>query len=194
MENAPRERIVDAAVALFWQQGYHAVSTGMLCKTAGVSKSSLYYVFGAKAEVLAAALDAVWTRNSAEIASIYERDAPMTDRFRAHLAWFHDSQRQLKDRFGRALGTFDMALGVSIPEDVGRTISAHQEVHAAIVEGALYEIIGGRTEQREFASWTAQIATNAITGATVRARVSDDLRPLKALPETIFRLIERASA
>lgn len=51
-----RDRLLDAAAELFYREG---TGTGIdaLCKAAGVSKRSMYQLFGSKDEVLAAALE-----------------------------------------------------------------------------------------------------------------------------------------
>src|SRR3712207_5361934 len=51
-----RDRLLDAAAELFYREG---VSTGVeaLCRTAGVSKRSMYQLFASKDEVLAASLE-----------------------------------------------------------------------------------------------------------------------------------------
>ncbi|MEX2549015.1 MAG: TetR/AcrR family transcriptional regulator [Nitriliruptoraceae bacterium] len=48
---------LDAALELFWREGFRATSTRDLEATLGVNQSSLYHAFGSKAELLAAALD-----------------------------------------------------------------------------------------------------------------------------------------
>ncbi|BBB01837.1 putative TetR family transcriptional regulator [Actinacidiphila reveromycinica] len=52
---SPRDRLLDAAAELIYREG---VGTGIdaLCRAAGVSKRSMYQLFGSKDEVLAAAL------------------------------------------------------------------------------------------------------------------------------------------
>ncbi|MEV6497335.1 TetR/AcrR family transcriptional regulator [Streptomyces prunicolor] len=53
---SPRDRLLDAAAELFYRDG---VSLGVeaLCKSAGVSKRSMYHLFDSKDEVLAASLE-----------------------------------------------------------------------------------------------------------------------------------------
>ena len=50
-----RERLLDAAALLFYTVGVH-VGVDALCQAAGVSKKSMYQLFGSKDELLAAAL------------------------------------------------------------------------------------------------------------------------------------------
>jgi AcrR family transcriptional regulator len=53
---SPRDRLLDAAAALFYREGVGA-GTDALCKAAGVSKRSMYQLFTSKDEVLAAAME-----------------------------------------------------------------------------------------------------------------------------------------
>lgn len=52
----PRERLLDAAATLAYQQGV-GVGIEALCKAAGVSKRSMYQLFDSKGELLAASLE-----------------------------------------------------------------------------------------------------------------------------------------
>lgn len=52
-------KIVDAAMTLFQQAGYEAVSVREICEKAGVSRSSFYTVFSGKADILAYRLRSV---------------------------------------------------------------------------------------------------------------------------------------
>ncbi len=50
-----RDRLLDAAVRLFYQEGVH-VGVEALCRAAGVSKRSMYQLFGSKDELVAQSL------------------------------------------------------------------------------------------------------------------------------------------
>jgi AcrR family transcriptional regulator len=51
-----RDRLLDAAAGLFYRDGV-GIGVDALCKAAGVSKRSMYQLFGSKDEVLAASLE-----------------------------------------------------------------------------------------------------------------------------------------
>ncbi|MFD6138905.1 TetR/AcrR family transcriptional regulator [Promicromonospora sp. NPDC060271] len=53
---SPRERLLETAAALSYQQGV-GVGIETLCRTAGVSKRSMYQLFDSKDELLAASLE-----------------------------------------------------------------------------------------------------------------------------------------
>lgn len=56
-EHSTRDRIVHAAMTLFFEKGYGATSVADLLKTAGVNSGSLYHAFPGKQDVLLAVLD-----------------------------------------------------------------------------------------------------------------------------------------
>ncbi|MFJ9630715.1 TetR/AcrR family transcriptional regulator [Streptomyces sp. NPDC101175] len=53
---SPRDRLLDAAAELFYHDGV-SIGVEALCRTAGVSKRSMYQLFDSKDEVLAASLE-----------------------------------------------------------------------------------------------------------------------------------------
>ncbi|MFF3463633.1 TetR/AcrR family transcriptional regulator [Streptomyces sp. NPDC001984] len=53
---SPRERLLDAAAELFYRDGV-SIGVDALCRTAGVSKRSMYQLFESKDEMLAASLE-----------------------------------------------------------------------------------------------------------------------------------------
>ncbi|MET8245076.1 TetR/AcrR family transcriptional regulator [Streptomyces sp. NPDC005202] len=53
---SPRDRLLDAAADLFYRDGV-SIGVEALCRTAGVSKRSMYQLFDSKDEVLAASLE-----------------------------------------------------------------------------------------------------------------------------------------
>jgi AcrR family transcriptional regulator len=56
MTNPTRARLLDAAARLFYERGVN-VGVEELCRTAGVSKRSMYQLFDSKDEVVAASLE-----------------------------------------------------------------------------------------------------------------------------------------
>ncbi|MFK4103277.1 TetR/AcrR family transcriptional regulator [Streptomyces sp. NPDC019531] len=53
---SPRDRLLDAAAELFYHDGV-SIGVEALCRTAGVSKRSMYQLFASKDELLAASLE-----------------------------------------------------------------------------------------------------------------------------------------
>jgi len=64
-EVAPRDRLITAAVALFAQHGYDAVSTGNVATKAGLTQSMVHYHFGSKLKLWEAAIEHIMRKRGA---------------------------------------------------------------------------------------------------------------------------------
>lgn len=62
---APRDRLITAAVALFAQHGYDAVSTGNVAKKAGLTQSMVHYHFGNKLKLWEASIEHIMRKRGA---------------------------------------------------------------------------------------------------------------------------------
>lgn len=67
--SSARERLLDAASELFYQEGVHTVGIDRVIERAGVAKASLYNVFGSKDELVKAYLARRRASNSERISA-----------------------------------------------------------------------------------------------------------------------------
>ncbi|MFI8186658.1 TetR/AcrR family transcriptional regulator [Actinacidiphila glaucinigra] len=74
-----RERLLDAAAALFYREGVN-IGIEALCRAAGVSKRSMYQLFTSKDDVLAASLARAGSRYLSALLPTPEADLPPRDR------------------------------------------------------------------------------------------------------------------
>ncbi|WP_171114844.1 MULTISPECIES: TetR/AcrR family transcriptional regulator [Streptomyces] len=63
---SPRDRLLDAAAQLFYRDGV-SIGVEALCRTAGVSKRSMYQLFDSKDDMLAASLERQSPRYEAQL-------------------------------------------------------------------------------------------------------------------------------
>jgi AcrR family transcriptional regulator len=75
-----RERLLEAANELFYDEGVHTVGIDRVIERAGVAKASLYNTFGSKDELVRAYLEGRHARVSARIARYLERYSDPRDR------------------------------------------------------------------------------------------------------------------
>ena len=68
-----RERLLEAANELFYDEGVHTVGIDRVIERAGVAKASLYNTFGSKDELVRAYLETRHARVAARITSYLER-------------------------------------------------------------------------------------------------------------------------
>jgi TetR/AcrR family transcriptional regulator, transcriptional repressor for nem operon len=70
-----KERSLNAALAVFWRNGYEATSMADLCEAMGMSKSTLYAVFGDKHQLFLSAIRAYSDDLLAGLRESYEMSA-----------------------------------------------------------------------------------------------------------------------
>lgn len=77
------ERALDAAMHLFWSQGYEATSTQDLCEVTGLGRSSIYNTFRSKHDLFTLALEQYTRVTGERLLELVGGDEPGRDRIRA---------------------------------------------------------------------------------------------------------------
>ena len=72
IRNRSRQKITEAALELFANQGYHATSVSKIARKAGVSKGLIYNYYSSKEEILEAIIHAANEESEALIEGIFE--------------------------------------------------------------------------------------------------------------------------
>ena len=144
---SPRKRLLAASTSLFYRNGIQATGVSELCEVAGVSKRTLYQLYGGKDELIAAYLehmrekrvlpaernlfdDALAPRE--RLAQLFDRPDPA--RFRG--CAFHNASvelttpghpampviHQYKESFERRIAESAREAGCKEPEELGRAL------------------------------------------------------------------------
>jgi AcrR family transcriptional regulator len=92
-----REEILQAAVRVFAQKGYHACRVSDIAAEAGVAHGLLYHYFRSKEDVLEEIFRATWSDLLAEVARIEERGGTALDQLRAVAAFYLGSWLRAPD-------------------------------------------------------------------------------------------------
>lgn len=87
-----RQRAVDAAMAIYWQEGLFAMSLNALCRRIGISKPALYREFGDEDGLMEAALDAYRARVVVPLLHLMAADLPYAATLDAVVAGATDDQ------------------------------------------------------------------------------------------------------
>jgi len=126
---APRERILDAAVAEFAGRGFEAASTNAIAAAAGVAKGLVFHHFGSKDDLFVAAFDHVLARL---IDALYADLGPLpADLFERLHAWaIHKIRVSQRDPLGYQLMTMAVqdgppAVRARIEERIAAVRTAH---------------------------------------------------------------------
>jgi TetR/AcrR family transcriptional regulator, transcriptional repressor for nem operon len=109
-----KERLMDAAMELLWQNSYGATSVDAICERAGAKKGSFYYFFKSKSELAAAALEADWNKKKAEMDSIFSPTVPPLERFDRYFDFVSDRLGEIQKKCGSILGCPFISVGSEV--------------------------------------------------------------------------------
>src|SRR5215471_14688573 len=109
-----KERLMEAAMDLMWENSYGTTSVDAICERAGAKKGSFYYFFKSKSELAAAALEADWKKKKAEMDSIFSPTVAPLERFDRYFEFVHDRLADVRKKCGSILGCPFMSVGSEV--------------------------------------------------------------------------------
>src|SRR5919204_1053090 len=109
-----KERLLEAAMDLIWENSYGATSVDAICERAGAKKGSFYYFFKSKSELAAAALEADWNKRKSDMDRIFSATVPPLERLEQYFEFVHDRLAELKEKCGNVLGCPLLSVGSEV--------------------------------------------------------------------------------
>src|ERR1700686_3367034 len=109
-----KERLTDAALDLIWHNSYGTTSLDAICERAGAKKGSFYYFFKSKSELTAAALEAEWNKNKANMDALFSPTVPPLERFDRYFEYVHGRLAELQKASGSILGCPLLTIGSEV--------------------------------------------------------------------------------
>jgi TetR/AcrR family transcriptional regulator, transcriptional repressor for nem operon len=105
-DQPPRDRIIHAALNLFFSEGFCAVGMNQICETARVNKSSLYHIFPSKIELVLATLQVYSDDISRKFSSIAKSSDPPLKKLERVFETPFEANVLFKDSIGSVKGCF----------------------------------------------------------------------------------------
>jgi TetR/AcrR family transcriptional repressor of nem operon len=109
-----KERLLDAAMDLIWENSYGATSVDSICERAGAKKGSFYYFFKSKSELAAAALEADWNKRKIDMDQMFSPTVPPLERFERYFDYVHDRLAEVQKKCGSVLGCPLLTIGSEV--------------------------------------------------------------------------------
>ena len=179
-----RERILQVALETFAQKGYSAAGVDALAARSGIAKTAIYYHFGSKEGLLAAAIErasSAWIEGIRSAAQ--EGDSP-DDRLRRALAGMRAMVEE-RPWILKLIQVLALEVGDDKPEIQATIRGIVRRARDTIVQG-MREALG--LELRE-AELIASIFLALYDGVAFGHHVDPDLAPLEAVFEEIRRVV-----
>jgi TetR/AcrR family transcriptional repressor of nem operon len=173
-----KERLMEAAMDLMWQNSYSAASVDAICERAGAKKGSFYYFFKSKSELMAAALEADWNKKRAEMDSIFSPTVPPLERLDRYFDFVQDRLAELQKKCGSILGCPFISVGSEVStqdqivrETIDRIMDRKLNYFTSAVRDAASQ---GLIETADPAA-KAQALFSSYQGTIAQARIQNDM-------------------
>ena len=182
-----KERLMEAAMGLMWQNSYGAASVDAICERAGAKKGSFYYFFKSKSELAAAALEADWKNKRAEMDSIFSPTVPPLERFDRYFDFVYDRLAEVQKKCGSILGCPFMSVGSEVStqdqivrEAIDRIMDRKLQFFvSAVRDAAAQGVIVARDPEAK-----AKALFACYQGTVAQARIQNDLDLLRQFKQT----------
>lgn len=176
--NPTRERLLDAAMYLFWENGYHATGMAEVLKRARARSGSFYYFFDSKESVLEAVLDRYLDsleRMIVEPAFARERDP--IERIFAILAGYRERVIATQFHYGCPLGRLALEID-PLQRRARQKLAANFDAWCGAIERCLAgsDRLPADLDRKE----VSRFVLTVMEGAVMQSRVAASIKPFDA--------------
>ena len=188
-----KQRLLEAASDLIWENSYGVVTIDAICEKAGVKKGSFYYFFESKADLAVAALEEDWqSEMKPKFDAMFSASNPPLERIRLMLQSSYDCQKEMQEKNGQILGCPCFSLGSEICTQNEPIRARVQETLCRLVRYLESAIRDAQAEGSVAAGDPLLKAKTVYTlyeGSLTEARIQNSLEPLRILPEIVMNVL-----
>jgi TetR/AcrR family transcriptional repressor of nem operon len=190
-----REKLLQVAFDLIWQQSYGAVSVDDICERAEVKKGSFYHFFPSKSDLAVAAYEEHWQQCQPKYDRIFSPLVPPLERLDSYCRMIYEGQRERFDKTGRVLGCPFASVGCELSTQDEKMRHKSMEIFDRIskyLDNALRDAHReGLIEQQDF-TVKAQAISSLVLGMLIQAKVKNDPEVLRHLANSVLQMIGAA--
>jgi TetR/AcrR family transcriptional repressor of nem operon len=193
-----KERLMEAALDLSWEQSYGSVTIDDICQRAGVKKGSFYYFFESKSDLAIAALERLWLEEWKP--ALDAQFSPSLDpirRITGYLESIYTRQAAGKSKSGRVLGCPVCSLGSEVGTQDDKLSAKVREIFGRkkkYFESAIRDAVAeGLVEPCEPSEMVATLA-GLIEGVMVQSRIMNDPELVRRLPAMVLGILRPKAA
>jgi TetR/AcrR family transcriptional repressor of nem operon len=187
-----KEKLLQVAFDLIWNQSYGAVSVDHICQRADVNKGSFYHFFASKSDLAVAAYEEHWREKQPELDKIFSPQVPPLERLQKWCNYIRNRQKQKAEKYGYVCGCPYASLGTELAtqdENIRAKAQEFMERTIRYLESALADAIRQElvsiTDSQKF----SKRIYSAALGTLLNAKVHNDLKVLEELEPTIMDMI-----
>lgn len=184
-----KEKLLQVAFDLIWNQSYGSVSVDQICERARVNKGSFYHFFDSKSELAVEAYEVNWREKQPDFDRIFSPQNPPLERLLLWCQYVRERQRRKTEKYGHVCGCPYASLGTELATQDEKIRGKSQEIMARTIryiESALRDAVReGLISLGDTAAGAKRIYT-AVLGLLLYAKVHNDLGVLEELESVIM--------
>jgi TetR/AcrR family transcriptional repressor of nem operon len=187
--NDTKEKLLQVAFDLIWNQSYGSVSVDQICERASVNKGSFYHFFPSKSDLAIEAYEEHWREKQPELDRIFSPQIPPLERLELWCKHIRDRQKQKAEKYGHVCGCPYASLGTELAtQDEKIRTKVQQMVDRSIryVESALRDAKHQGLVELDDPPATARRIYSVVLGALLHAKIRNDLAVLQDLEPTVM--------
>jgi TetR/AcrR family transcriptional regulator, transcriptional repressor for nem operon len=192
-----KQKLLDVAFELIWDNSYGSVSVDQICERARVNKGSFYYFFQSKAELAVAAYEDHWKSKQADMDRIFSPQVPPLERLSQWCNLIYQGQKEKAEKYGHVCGCPYSSIGMELAtqednirakaEDImARTARYYESAIADAKREGLVSVADPRA--------AAQQVYSFVLGAVLQAKIQNDIEVLRNLEPTVMTIIGAKAA
>jgi len=120
-----KQKLLETALDLIWENNYDCVGIVQICTQSGVTKGAFYHYFKSKSDLAAAALEARWLNVRNSFDSVFSPQNTSLERVDYYCELIISMQAEKHAKTGRVLGCPFISTGQSTSEDKLKSISVN---------------------------------------------------------------------
>lgn len=187
-----KEKLLDVAFQLIWDNSYGGVSVDQICERADVNKGSFYYFFDSKADLAIAAYEDHWKQKQPEMDRIFSAQIPPLERLTKWCDYVYQAQKERFNKYGHVCGCPYASIGVEVATQDDKIRAKVEELitrGVKYLEGAIAEAQREGSVPPGDARQLAQQVNSYVLGTVLRAKIQNDVEVLRNLTPTVMAII-----
>jgi len=187
-----KDKLLQVAFDLLWDNSYGSVSVGDICERAGVNKGSFYHFFESKCDLALEAYQEHWTEARPRFDHLFSPQVPPLERISNWCQFVYDSQKLKAEKYGHVCGCPYASVGSEVAtQDERLRIKSQQimECGRKYLESAIADAIRLGQVAETDAIRASKRVYSVFQGMLVEAKVQNNLDILRDLEATVLGII-----
>ena len=187
-----KEKLLQVAFDLIWDNSYGSVSIDQICEKADVNKGSFYHFFRTKADLAIGAYEMHWRQKQSDMDRIFSAQVPPLDRLSRWCDYIYEAQQEKARKYGHVCGCPYASVGVELATQDEKVRGKVQELfdrNTKYVESAIAEARREGSVSIADPRTAAQQVYSYALGLLLQAKIRNDLELLHNLEPTIMAML-----